>query len=390
MVITMSSYASLARALKKVCCEDRVYPLHEPEFLGRELIYAQECIETGWVSSAGKFVDQLEIDAANYLGVKHCIAVSAGTTGLHLMMVASGVQPGEEVFCPSMTFVATANAITHAGAIPHFVDIDLKNLCLCPDKLEEHIEKATIWDGQNLFNRETKRRIRAVITVNAFGHSADVQKLRRLCDRYNLNFFEDAACAIGSTSNQLSPGAVSDAAVFSFNGNKIITSGGGGLIATNSADLAKIAKHLSTTAKKPDQWEYVHDRVGFNYRMPNLNAALAVAQLEELDNKIIRKRALFKVYAEALRDLPHSLVEESEGCYSNYWLVCLKLDCEDILERNEYLQALADVKLVGRPIWKPMHQLPMYSACPRGDLDSTELIHQCTINLPSSPNIVRT
>lgn len=359
--------------------------LHGPSLEGNCWSYVKQCIDTGWVSSAGAFVERFEKELAAYTGAGYVVAVVNGTAALHVALQLAGVQRDEEVLMPSLTFIATANATSYCGAVPHFVDVDERTLGMDPHKLADHLSQiAEVCDGRCI-NRQTRRRIAAVVPMHTFGHPVDLDPLVELCQRYHLALVEDAAESLGSFYHGKHTGRFGKLGILSFNGNKIITTGGGGAIITDDQQLARQAKHMTTTAKLPHAWEYVHDQVGYNYRMPNINAALGCAQLERLPELLAAKRALAEHYRQALAAAPGvQLFREPDGASSNYWLNALLLDAPDRERRDQILQAFADAKIQARPIWKPMHELTMYQRCPRADLSTTRSLAHRIINLPSS------
>lgn len=362
--------------------------LHEPEFAGNEWRYVKECLDTGWVSSAGRFVDRFEKEIASYTGAAHAVAIVNGTAALHVCLMLAGVRHGDEVIAPALTFVATANAIAYCGAVPHFADCEERTLGLDPVKLGDHLEAIGERRQDGLYNRRTGRRIAAVAVMHAFGHPADLDGLNALCRRYGVPLIEDAAESLGSFYKGRHTGNDGLVSAFSFNGNKIITTGGGGAVITNDPALARRAKHLTTTAKLTHRWAFKHDEVGYNYRLPNLNAALGCAQLEQLEGFVARKRALAAKYKAAFHGLSGlRVVGEPDGCQSNYWLNVLLLDQTMAGLRDEILSATNDDGFMTRPAWDPMHQLPMFQACPRMDLSVTEDLYRRLVNLPSSPRL---
>ena len=367
----------------------RPIPLHVPTFRGNCAAYVNECIETGWVSSAGAFVERFEADLVRYTGARHAVACVNGTAALHMALLLAGVKPGDEVICPALTFVATANAIRHAEATPHFVDVEPQALGIDPVALERHLEDmARREDDGGCLNASTGRPIRAVVIMHAFGHPADVDGVQAVCEKWGLTLVEDAAESLGSFANGRHTGTIGRLGVLSFNGNKVITTGGGGAILTNDADLAARGKHLTTTAKQPHPWAYVHDDVAYNYRMPNLNAALGCAQLEYLDELLAAKRRLAERYIEAFSDLEGvSILVDPDGCRSNYWLNALVLEHGTEADRDALLATLHEAGFLCRPIWEPMHRLPMFTACPRGALPVTESFAARVVNIPSSAHL---
>lgn len=362
--------------------------LHEPEFRGHEWEYVKECLDTGWVSSVGKFVDRFEVMLIEYTGAKHAIATANGTAALHICLLLAGVKPGDEVLIPSLTFIATANVVNYCRATPHFVDCEERTLGVDAAKLDAYLrDTAKVHDGVCI-NRRTNAVIRALMPMHAFGMPADIDALVDLCDRWKLALVEDAAESLGSYYMGRHTGTFGRLAGLSFNGNKIVTTGGGGAILTNDPDLARQAKHLTTTARVPHRWSFIHDAIGFNYRLPNLNAALGCAQLERIPDFIVRKRSLHARYVQAMRGVEGiSVVTERAECQSNYWLVTLLLDRPDVTMRDAILQTLNDAGLMARPAWTLMHLLPIYSDCPRMSLTEVELLAARIINVPSSPKL---
>ncbi|MGE7090270.1 LegC family aminotransferase [Lysinibacillus sp. NPDC048646] len=359
-------------------------PLHEPTFTGKELEYVTDCIQTGWVSSVGAYVTRFEEDLAQFTGVRRAVAVMNGTAALHIALKVAGVQANEEVFMSALTFVATANAVSYIGAVPHFVDVSEKTLGLDPQKLEAHILVIGEVKNDQLINKETGRVIRAVIPMHTFGHAVELEELQLICEKYHLVLVEDAAESLGTYYKGKHTGGFGKVSAISFNGNKIITTGGGGAILTDDEELANYAKHITTTAKIPHRWEYEHDEVAFNYRLPNINAALGCAQLEKMPEFIERKRALTAFYEELVGSLEGvTLFKEPVNTSSNYWLQTLILD--DTLERNEVLTFLNDNGVMSRPIWTPLHKLKPYRECPRADLSTIERLNKKIINIPSTP-----
>jgi perosamine synthetase len=367
---------------------NQMIPLHEPEFAGNEWAYVKECIDTGWVSSVGSYVNRIEADLAEFAGTRHAIATANGTAALHICALLAGVEPGDEVLIPTLTFIATANAVSYAGAMPHFVDSEERTLGVDAGRLEVHLaETADIVDGRCV-NRRTGATIRALVVMHAFGHPADLDGLEALCARWKLVLIEDAAESLGSFYHGRHTGNVGRVAALSFNGNKVMTTGGGGAILTNDPELARRAKHLTTTARVPHRWNFIHDEIGYNYRLPNLNAALGCAQLERVPGMITRKRALAARYAAAFADVAGvRFLAEPEGCRSNYWLNTIVLDPTNAAEHEAVLELLNDSNYMSRPVWTLMHRLEMYADCPRADVRVAEGLASRVINLPSSPRL---
>lgn len=367
-------------------------PLHEPEFAGREWDYVKDCIDTGWVSSVGSYVDRFEGDLAKYTGAKHVTAVVNGTAALHLCLKLVGVNAGDEVVIPTLTFVATANAVSYCGAVPHFADIALPALGLDPDKLDRHLGRILENRGGRSVNRETGRPVSAVIAMHTFGHPAEIERLAEVCAAHGLPLVEDAAESLGSTCHGRHCGTFGTVAALSFNGNKVVTTGGGGAVLTADPELGRRAKHLSTTAKIPHAWLYAHDEVGYNYRLPNINAALGCAQLERIEGFVAEKRRLAAAYATAFAAVDEaSFLREPSDCRSNYWLAAILLDpAESLATRDAVLEALNGAGYMARPVWTLMHRLQPYRECPRAsDLSVAETVERTLINLPSSPRLAR-
>jgi perosamine synthetase len=364
-------------------------PLHEPRFEKNESIYLQQCIESTFVSSVGQFVDRFEASLVEYTGSRYTVAVVNGTCALQVALHVAGVQRNDEVLVPTLSFVATANAVHYCGAVPHFVDSDEETLGMDPEALGEWL-KQTAEPAQGVFrNRQTGRRLRALVPMHTFGHPCDLEGLLKIAKDYRLELVEDAAESLGSYYHGQHTGTLGRLGTLSFNGNKTITTGGGGAILTQDPELARHAKHLTTTAKLPHRWDYVHDEVGFNYRMPNLNAALGCAQLEQLPDFLASKRALFLRYQQAFQDIPEvAFIQEPPECQSNYWLQTLKLSDLVANERDAILAATNDAGLMTRPVWKLLHTLPPYRDCPRAPLPVAESLEQRLINLPSSAGLV--
>jgi len=372
-------------AISKVVGDEyRPISLHEPLFIGNEKKYVDSCIDEGWVSSVGAFVDRFERDLANYCGSKHAVVTVNGTCALHATLVALGVKPDEEVLIPSLTFVATANAVSHAGAIPHFVEVEEVSLGVCPIKLEKYLQEIAISKNGKTINKNTGLVISALMPVHVFGHPCQIVELAKVAEKYSLKLVEDATEALGSKIGVKPVGSVYTA-VLSFNGNKIITTGGGGAILTNDSELYSKIKHLTTTAKQPHKWAFSHDEVAWNYRMPNLNAAMGCAQLEQMPKFLAAKRALAQKYIDAFAGVNGvKVLQEPVGTSSNYWLVVLLAESGNQQWLDETMKILHEVGLLCRPIWQPLHQLNMYRKNPRADLQLTEELATRIINLPSS------
>ncbi len=359
--------------------------LHEPSFTGHEWEYVKECLDTGWVSSAGKFVDRFESEIAAYTGSAHAVACVNGTSALHIALRAAGVEAGDEVLVPDLTFVATANAVAYCGALPHLVDSDEKTLGVDPVKLKKHLQESSKIKSGALFNRRTGAKIKALVAVHTFGHPVDLDALQRVCEEFHLILIEDAAESLGSFYKGRHTGTTGRFGILSFNGNKIVTAGGGGAVLCRDATDAQRIKHRTTTAKAPHAWNFYHDELGYNYRLPNINAALGCAQLEQLPVFLEKKRALAARYRENFLKLQGLyFFEEPPFAKSNYWLNAFLLNPENSSQRNEILSALNQKGFMARPAWVLMHKLPMYGACPRMDVSTAESLEARLINIPSS------
>lgn len=384
----MSMVEKIVHVLGSVLEGDKFKPLHEPVFAGNEWLYVKECIDTAWVSSAGKFVDRFESMIEDFTGARKAVATVNGTAALHLALVLSGVKAGDEVMVPVLSFVATANAVSYLGAIPHFVDCDERTLGIDSRKLEQYLEQIGECRNGFCYNRKTGRRIAAVVPMHTFGHPVDMDQLLKVCNRFSIPVVEDAAESLGSYYKDRHCGTMGSMGILSFNGNKTITTGGGGAIITNDEEQGGLAKHLSTTAKVPHKWEYIHDQVGYNYRLPNINAALGCAQMEELSGLLRRKRSLAHVYENAFRDVSGvSFFHEPDGCKSNYWLNALVLDKADLKMRDEILEETNASGFMTRPVWGLLHRQSMYMDCPHMDLSVAEGLEKRVINLPSGPGL---
>ena len=362
--------------------------LHDPLFEGNERAYLEACIESGYVSSVGSFVTRFEDELASFVGARHAVAVVNGTAALHLALVAVGVKPGDEVIVPALSFVATASSVALAGATPHFVDVSAETWGVDAVALRKHLSSIGRRDGDNLINRETGRPITAVVPMHTLGHPFDGAGIRAVSRDFGLAFIEDAAESLGSFSGESHTGLAGDVGVFSFNGNKTITTGGGGALVTGDADLAARLKHLSTTAKIAHRFEFDHDAVGYNYRMPNINAALGVAQLEQLPQMVQRQRLLYRRYSEIIGGLGFgTLRSEISGTRSNYWLQAFLLNRECADRRDDVLHACLDERIPVRPLWKPLNRLRPYSASPSAPTPIVDDLYSRTICLPSSPSL---
>ena len=357
-------------------------PLHEPRFIGNEKKYLNECIDSTFVSSVGKFVDQFEVEFARSVGAKYAVATVNGTAALHISLILAGVEREDEVITQALTFIATANAISYIGAKPIFLDVDLDTMGLSPDALKRFLEQeCTLRDGICV-NRATLKTIKACVPMHTFGHPCKIDEIKQICNEWHIALVEDAAESLGSYYKNKHTGTFGCVGAFSFNGNKIITSGGGGVIVTDDEALAKRAKHITTTAKVPHKWEYVHDEIGYNYRLPNLNAALLCAQLEQLQGFLENKRALATEYKKFFEFQNIRFIEEPQESQSNYWLHAILLD--DLNQRNAFLDYTNSNGVMTRPIWALMNKLEMFKECQCDELVNARFLEERVVNIPSS------
>ena len=361
--------------------------LHEPEFRGNEKKMLADCIDSGWVSYNGPQVKEFERSLAKACGRSHGVATVSGTAALHTALIVAGVERGDEVLIPTLTFVATANAVAYCGAVPHFLDSAADTLGLDPDHLAQTLRDIASKDGKHIRNRKTGRRLAGIVPVHVLGHPTDDRRLTEIAKSYGLPLIVDATESLGSMRDGRPAASFGDMSVLSFNGNKIITTGGGGAVLTDDDALADRLRHLTTTAKRPHSWAFLHDEVGYNYRMPNLNAALGLAQLERLDNFVSRKRRLASAYQAACQALPGlSFIAEPNGTQSNYWLNAISLQQRE--QRDTMLEALQSAGLRARPLWELMHRLPMFASAPRSAaLAVAEDLQARVLCLPSSPKL---
>jgi len=358
--------------------------LHEPIFAGNEWAYVKECLDAGWVSSAGKFVDRFEAELARRAGTRYAVAVVNGTAALDLALKILGVRAGDEVLAPSLTFIATINAISYQSAIPLFLDVEEATFGLDPDALEAFLARETDMRGGFCVRKASGRRIAACVPMHALGHPVRLEPLLAACGARGIAVIEDAAEALGSTWKGRPLGSFGKIGALSFNGNKIMTTGGGGALVTDDETLARRAKHLSTQAKS-DADAFWHDAVGFNYRLPNVNAALGCAQLEQLDGFVARKREIAALYRKNLAGSPLRPVEEPQGARSNYWLNTVVAPSPEV--QAKVLKALQLRGFGSRPLWAPAHRQPMYAECPRADLAVTDRLWRTSVSLPSSASL---
>lgn len=356
--------------------------LHEPLFIGNEKKYLNECIDSTFVSSVGKFVDLFEEKTAEYTGAKKAVVCVNGTNALHMALKLVGVEQGDEVITQPVTFIATVNAISYCGAKPIFIDVDLDTMGLSPKALEIFLSENSEKREGGCYNKITRKRIKACVPMHTFGHPCRIDEIVSICNKYAIELIEDAAESIGSYYKGKHTGTFGKIGVISFNGNKTITSGGGGMLLFNDEGMAKRAKHLTTQAKTPHQWNFDHDEIGYNYRMPNINAAIGVAQLENLVYYISRKRILASIYRDFLQERSVSFFNEPANCLSNYWLNAIVFD--SLTKRDLFLLQSNQQGIMTRPLWRLTHKMPMYENCQRDLLENSEWLEERIVAIPSS------
>jgi len=376
-------YEKLIPFIRKIFNTTDFIVLHEPRFLGNEKKYLDDCIDSTFVSSVGKYVDRFEDEFAKRVGSKYAIATVNGTSALHISLILAGVKRDDEVITQPLTFIATCNAISYIGAKSVFVDVDLDTMGLSPKSLQNFLEQNCEIIDNKCVNKTTAKTIKACVPMHTFGHPCKIDEIKAICNKWNIALVEDAAESLGSYYKEQHTGTFGKLGTFSFNGNKIITSGGGGVIVTDDEVLAKKAKHLTTTAKIPHKWEYVHDEIGYNYRMPNLNAALLVAQLEQLDKFLDNKRDLALRYEEFFSKIDEiDFVKEPADAKSNYWLQAIIL--KDKIQRDEFLDITNSKGIMTRPVWKLMNELDMFKDSQCAELNNAKYLEQRIVNISSS------
>jgi len=376
------TFSQIIDFIKSLYPNENPVPLHAPRFIGNEKKYVTEAIESTYVSYVGEYVNRFEDMVCDITGAGFAIATVNGTCALHIALKLANVQPGDEVITQPLSFVATANAVSYCGAKPTFLDVSRKTLGLSSNALEDFLEGNALVNGEGCYNRATGRRILACVPMHTFGHPCQIDSIADICEHYNILLIEDAAESLGSTYRGRHTGTFGHFGIYSFNGNKTVTCGGGGAIVTDNEVLAKKAKHLTTTAKVPQPYGYVHDAIGYNYRMPNLNAALACAQLEQLDFFVGKKRDLAKVYREFFDSLGISFVLEPDNARSNYWLNALVMP--DRKARDEFLAVTNASGVMTRPVWRLLSKLKMYRDCQRDGLKNSQWLEDRIVNIPSS------
>ncbi|MDA9204512.1 LegC family aminotransferase [Gammaproteobacteria bacterium] len=374
----------ITNALKQVCGNNTV-ALHEPVFGEQEKKNVLDCIESTFISSIGKHADEFESKIASYTGAKHAVLTVNGTSALHIALMLAGVQKDDEVLIPALTFIATANAVSYCNAYPHFLDSDPNYFGIDPQSARNWLESTTKQVAGNCVNKKTGRIIRAIIPMHVFGHPCELESLLKLAQDFNLALVEDAAESLGSFYKGRHTGTMGVMGVLSFNGNKIITTGGGGAILTNDAKLAEKAKHLTTQAKVKHPWDFIHDQIGYNYRMPSINAAIGLAQMEKLESSLKLKKKIFEMYLDAFKNLDCvQLIKEPKSSSSNYWLQTILLNENIAHMRDDILEATNQAGYMTRPIWTLMNKLPMYKDSVSAPLPIASGLERRIINIPSS------
>ena len=382
-------YKDLVSFIRSLYSTNEFIPLHAPSFQGKEKEYLMETIDSTFVSTVGKYVNKFEEKVKKYTKAKFAVAVVNGTQAIYISLKVCGIKHDEEVLVPALTFVGTVNAISYLGAEPHFVDSEIKNFGINCSKLENYLDKIVKFKGKKSINKLTGKVIKAIIPVHVFGHSCNIEGIIKIAKKFNLIVIEDAAEALGSFYKQKHLGTFGHIGCISFNGNKIITTGGGGMVITNKKKLAKKIKHLTTTAKLKHRWDYIHDEVGYNFRMPNLNAALGIAQIEKIRTFVKAKRSLFKKYHNVFKKIKEvSLYKEGKNSKSNYWLQTLILKKNNINLRNKILKKSHEKSIYIRPSWKLISKLKPYKKKQKMNLSGAFEIYNRAINLPSSQSLV--
>jgi len=380
--MSQKTFFQIIDFIKSLYPGENPVPLHAPRFTGNEKKYVADAIDSTFVSSVGKYVDRFENMICEIIGAKYAIATVNGTCALHVALKLAGVQTDDEVITQPVSFVATANAIAHCGAKPIFLDVERETLGLDPTALKSFLQAHSRIREKTCYNKTSGNRITACVPMHTFGHPCRIDAIADICQRYNIALIEDAAESLGSTYKDRHTGTFGLFGIYSFNGNKTVTCGGGGAIVTNDESLGKKAKHITTTAKVPHPYEYVHDMIGYNYRLPNLNAALACAQLEQLDSFIENKRELASLYKDFFESLDISFIHEPEHSCSNYWLNAVIMP--DRKTREEFLKATNEAGVMTRPIWRLLNKLEMYKDCQTDALENAKWLEERVVNIPSS------
>ncbi len=377
----------ILKAIQKVSNKQKLQ-LHEPFFFGKEKKYLKHCIDTTFVSSKGKYVKKFEAALSKYINAKNIILLNSGTSALHIALLLMGVKSGDEVILPSMTFVATANAVKYCNANPHFVDSEEESLGIDPFALNNWLNKIVIKKGNFSYNKTTNKRISAIVPMHTFGHPCKMDELKKISKKFNMRIIEDSAEALGSFYKGKHAGTIGDIGTLSFNGNKTITTGAGGAIITNNDRVAFQVRHIISTAKQNHPYEYIHDKIGYNYRMPNLNASIGLAQFENINKIINSKRKLYQKYNKLFSNIDEiDLFKEPRYCKSNYWLQTIILRKQNMKLRDDILQLTNKKNIMTRPVWKLLHKLKPFKNCPKSPLPKALSLEKRIINIPSSYGI---
>ncbi|MFT5111201.1 MAG: perosamine synthetase [Parasphingorhabdus sp.] len=372
--------------VREIYPNNEIISLHAPVFNGNEKQYLSDSIDSTFVSTVGQMVGEFENQIASYVGVTDAIATMNGTAALHAALLGVGVARGDEVITQSLSFVATCNAIMYCGADPVFVDVDGDTASLSATSLAEYLYEQAELRDEGAFSKSTGKRISACVPMHTFGLAANIHFIKKICDEWNIELVEDSAEALGTVCAGQMAGSIGKANILSFNGNKVLTTGGGGMILTNNKDVASKIRHLTTTARTAELYRFSHDQVGYNYRMPNLNAALGIAQFEQLGEFLNVKRRIAKIYQDWAEKAGVRMLSERAGTHSNYWLNALLFD--SIYERDEFLEHTNNAEILTRAAWDPLHVLPMYRNCARGDLHNTMTLYHSVVNIPSGVPVV--
>ena len=369
--------------IKSLYPKQKPVPLHAPVFLGNEKEYLNDCIDSTYVSYVGKYVTKFEEMTAAFTGAKYAVALVNGTAALQVALRIAGVQIDDEVITQPLTFVATINAIAHCGAKPVFIDVDLDTMGLSPEKLNDWLSKSTKYNPntKQTINKSTNRSITAIVPIHTFGFPCRIDQINEIANKYNIPVIEDSAESLGSFYKNKHTGTFGLAGIISYNGNKTITTGGGGMIITDDEKFAKKARHITTTAKIAHKWEFIHDEVGYNYRLPNINAAVGIAQMETLKEILENKRETAKMYSEFFSRVDIDFFYEPKNSAANYWLNTILLSFKE--ERDNFLNFTNDSGVMTRPVWRLMNKLEMYKGCQTGNLDNSEWLEDRVVNLPS-------
>ncbi len=383
----MNNYQEVVNFIKSLYPNHNPVPLHAPVFIGREKEYLNDCIDSTFVSYKGKYVTKFEKITAEFIGAKYAVAVVNGTAALQIALQIAGVKPGDEVITQPLTFVATANAIIHCGAKPVFVDVDLDTMGMSPEKLNDWLSKNTKYNQSTnqTINQSSGKAISAIVPMHTFGFPCMIDEIIEVANKYNIPVIEDAAESLGSFYKGKHTGTFGLAGILSYNGNKTITTGGGGMIISDNEGFAKKAKHITTTAKLPHKWEYIHDEVGYNYRLTNVTAAIGVAQMENLESILINKRETAKLYSEFFKNFEIKFIKEQPDTKANNWLNCIQLKNRE--ERDKFLEETNSDGVMTRPIWRLMNKLDMYKNCQAGNIDNAEWLEDRVVNIPSGYRI---